>query len=62
MGEYEDDFIRTIEDEDDEEVVNDDDRIIIDKGFSFEGDEDPIQNAWDFESARKHAIDKTTVI
>mmetsp|Transcript_27062 Transcript_27062/g.46336 ORF Transcript_27062/g.46336 Transcript_27062/m.46336 type:complete len:734 (+) Transcript_27062:31-2232(+) len=57
----EDDFIRTIDAEDPEDIedLEDDTKIVVDQGFSFDAEDDPIQNAWDFQAALKQTIDKT---
>lgn len=59
----EDDFIRTIDAEDPEDIedLEDDTKIVVDQGFSFDAEDDPIQNAWDFQAALKQTIDKTAV-
>ena len=58
-----DGFIRTIEnDVDDLDEEAEDDAIVVNKSFTFDGlDEDPIQNAWDFNSALMQSIDKSVV-
>ena len=58
-----DEFIRTIEDIEENESSEDleTEKMVLAKGFKFDAEDDPIQNAWDFNSALQQTIDKTGV-